>query len=508
MAWEAAPRTGHRYYFLQLDSSGAGAGPGDRQFLLQEGDDAMIAADATDVFVASHGWMEDIDGAKRNYGAWIDTMVAQGEHGDSVRDPGYKPQVVAVHWPSQPFGDEHPLPVPFGAQARLPAADDLADRYTRRILGEQDAGAGTARAASTRAALKAIVDSADRIAHDTTARRNLLQGDLEQLPELNHAYQQLFAATGTARPGLDPGQAIKDWTVAVHQEPPSAGFLDHVTADVERLWDELVAALDHDAARVRPLALFPARALSFWAVKDRAHAIGAGAVHQLLIRLQETAPRARFHLMGHSFGAIVASSAIAGPPAGGAGTSPLPRPVSSALFAQGAMSLWAYASADPYNAGQAGDYRSIYQGRRPLITGPLITTKSVHDLANRILFPIAAQLGSPDIQAQTAAPSAADGDQGPARPARPPGAAFPRYGAVGTFGLQGAADRTEARTVDLVRMGIPRQDYKLEPGRIYNADADAVIRKMQGLMGAHMDISHPEIAHLFWQAVRAGGHAS
>jgi hypothetical protein len=74
--------------------------------------------------------------------------------------------------------------------------------------------------------------------------------------------------------------------------------------------------------------------------------------------------------------------------------------------------------------------------------------------------------------------------------------------------LQGAADRTEARTVDLVRIGIPHQDYKLEPGRIYNADADAVIRTMQGLMGAHMDISHPEIAHLFWQAVRAAGHAS
>jgi hypothetical protein len=496
------------YYFLQLGSDGAGAEPDDRQFLLQEGDGAMISADATDVFVTSHGWMEDIDGAKKNYGDWIDTMVTQGEHGDSIRDPRYKPQIVAVHWPSQPFGDEHPLPVLFRAETRLPAADDLADQYTRRILGREGAAAGSARTAAARDAMKAIVDSADEIARDTAARRSLVQGDLEQLPKLGDAYQQLFAATGTAPPGLDPGRAIRDWTVAVHREPPSAGFLDHVVLEAKRLWDELVAALDHDAAKARSLALLPARALSFWAIKDRAHAIGAGTVHQFLIRLQETAPHARFHMMGHSFGAIVASSAIAGPPAGGASTSPLPRPVSSALFAQGAMSLWSYASRDPYNAGQAGDYRSIYTAGRPLISGPLITTKSVHDLANRILFPIAAQLGSPDIQAGTTASSAASGEQGTARPAQPSGATFPRYGAVGTFGLQGVADQTDARTVDRVRIGIPRQDYQLEPGRIYNANADAVIRTMRGLMGAHMDISHPEIAHLFWQAVRAGADAS
>ena len=492
MPWEAAPRTRYRYYFLQLDSSGAGVEPGDRQFLIQNGDDALIATDASDVFVVSHGWMEDVDSAKRNYGDWIDTMVAQGEHGDALAGAGYKPQAVAVHWPSQPFGDERPLA----------PADELADQYTRRILGTDDAGADSPRAVSARAALKAIIDSADDIAPDAVARRSLVQGDLARLPKLNDAYQQLFTATGVARPGLDPGKAIRDWTVAVHQEPPSSGFLDDVVHDVERLWDELVAALDHEVTNVRSLVLLPARALSFWSIKDRAHAIGAGTTHQLLARLQETAPRARFHLMGHSFGAIVASSAVVGPPGGAAGAGPLPRPVSSALFAQAAMSLWSYAAHDPFDTSEAGDYRSIYPAGPPLIAGPLVTTTSVYDLANRILFPIAAQLGSPDIQAAVA--SAAAGAPGPGRGPQSAGAAFPRYGAVGTFGLQGVLGRAEPRTVDRVGMGVPHQEYQLEPGRIYNADADAVIRKLPGLAGAHMDINHPEIAHLFWQAVRAG----
>ncbi|HUN35286.1 MAG TPA: hypothetical protein VMU95_25070 [Trebonia sp.] len=490
MPWEAAPSTGQAYYFLQLDSSGAGVEPGDRQFLSQPGDDAVIAADTTDVFVISHGWMEDVDAAKRNYGEWIDTMVEQGEHGDTLRGPGYKPKAVAVHWPSEPFGDERPLA----------AADDLADQYTRRILGSTGAGADPARSASAHAALKAIVDSADDIAHDTVARRNLVRGELGQLPKLNDAYQQLFAATGRTRPGLDPGQAIRDWTVAVHREPPPSGFLDHIVLEVERLWDELIMALEQDATKVRSLALLPARALSFWSIKDRAHAIGAGTMHQFLVRLEEAAPRARLHLMGHSFGAIVASSAIVGPPAGSAGGGPLPRPVTSALFAQGAMSLWSYAPHDPFDTGEAGDYRSIYAGGRPLVAGPLVTTTSVFDLANRILFPIAARLGSPDLQALVAAPSAPAGEQGA-------GGAFPPIGAVGTFGLQGVSGRADARTVERALTGVPRQDYQLESGRICNADADAVIRKVQGLMGAHMDINHPEIAHLFWQAVRAGAHA-
>src|SRR3546814_13366531 len=74
--------------------------------------------------------------------------------------------------------------------------------------------------------------------------------------------------------------------------------------------------------------------LSFWQMKDRARSVGERGVAGLLRKLQGAASEyTRFHLMGHSFGCIVVSAAIAGEP----GATP-PKPVASAFLAQGALS--------------------------------------------------------------------------------------------------------------------------------------------------------------------------
>jgi hypothetical protein len=54
----------------------------------------------------------------------------------------------------------------------------------------------------------------------------------------------------------------------------------------------------------------------------------------------------------------------------------------------------------------------------------------------------------------------------------------------------------------------PALDYGLQPGTCYNADASTVICRGPWPEGAHSDISHPEIAHLFWSAVQAGAYES
>src|SRR3546814_19663465 len=72
-------------------------------------------------------------------------------------------------------------------------------------------------------------------------------------------------------------------------------------------------------------------------MKDRARSVGERGVAGLLRKLQGAASEyTRFHLMGHSFGCIVVSAAIAGEP----GATP-PKPVASAFLAQGALQLWA-----------------------------------------------------------------------------------------------------------------------------------------------------------------------
>jgi hypothetical protein len=58
----------------------------------------------TDVFLLSHGWLADYDGAVRSYNAWIRVVqqaeVAARAEGLIPRD--YHPLVIALHWPSKP----------------------------------------------------------------------------------------------------------------------------------------------------------------------------------------------------------------------------------------------------------------------------------------------------------------------------------------------------------------------------------------------------------------------
>ena len=221
----------------------------------------------------------------------------------------------------------------------------------------------------------------------------------------------------------------------------------------------------------------PVRQLSFWAMKHRARSVGETGVHSLLAELQKNAPQARFHLMGHSFGCIVISAAISGPLDQGAITSRLPRPVDSLFLAQGALSLWSFAESIPFPPKLPGYFRPI-DLPPALVSGPVITTRSKFDRAVGTYFPLAAKLGQELLL----------GDE------------LPEYGGVGAFGIQGTATAT---THDLPVLGASAE-YHFDAGHIYNVDASTVICHGGGPSGAHSDIAHPEIAHLFWQAAVSG----
>jgi pimeloyl-ACP methyl ester carboxylesterase len=220
--------------------------------------------------------------------------------------------------------------------------------------------------------------------------------------------------------------------------------------------------------------LAPLRVLTFWHMKRRARDVGAGGVADLLSRLQEAAPGARFHLMGHSFGCIVVSSAVAG--RGPAGR----RPVASLALVQGAMSLWSFASAIPSEPKRSGYFHRVLADG--LVTGPVVVTTSVHDRAVRSFYPLGA-----GARGQV--------DYGPDR--------LPTYGAIGAFGVRGPGIEVvddDLRAVD--------QPYDLRPGVVHDLRGDDVIRDSAGVMGAHSDITKPPVAHAVWQAalaVRAGG---
>jgi hypothetical protein len=74
-------------------------------------------------------------------------------------------------------------------------------------------------------------------------------------------------------------------------------------------------------------------------------------------------------------------------------------------------------------------------------------------------------------------------------------AEFPKYGAVGTFGLQGPG-------IDVVdgEMLPTDREYDFEAGKVYNLAGGRYIRTGGGFSGAHSDIAHPEVAHAVWRA--------
>jgi hypothetical protein len=76
---------------------------------------------------------------------------------------------------------------------------------------------------------------------------------------------------------------------------------------------------------------------------------------------------------------------------------------------------------------------------------------------------------------------------------------LPRYGAIGTFGLQGGGLQLQTKELS----PDASHAYGFVAGHIYNVRSDDVIRNGGGASGAHNDIAHAEVGHVFWEAILA-----
>jgi hypothetical protein len=373
----------------------------------------------TDIFLLAHGWMGDLDSATQQFDAWIGALEASADRQRAATNfPGFTPLYVGVHWPSLPWGNESLGGSAFSASDESPRTADV-DQWLPWFDDTPE----------IRGAIATILDESNRTGSMSPAARDafhLLDRSLDDNrgPDADGASLDLNTAAG--------GDAFG-----------GAG-------------DGLLA---------------PLRLLSYWSMKKRARTIGEGAVHDFIRALQR-ASRARIHLMGHSFGTIVVSSALRGP----AEDSVLERPIDSVALVQGAVSLWSYASAIP-DDDSPGYFCDVVKGRK--VRGPLIATRSNKDLAVKTLYTLASSMSG-------------DASFGVAD-------VYPRYGAIGRFGLQGLPGDL---AVD-APLRPAAAAYGFECGKIYNLEATEFISKMEGVSGAHNDIAGPEVAHAIWEAAFA-----
>jgi hypothetical protein len=176
------------------------------------------------------------------------------------------------------------------------------------------------------------------------------------------------------------------------------------------------------------------------------------------------------HLMGHSFGTIVVSGAVRGP---GKNPSPPPRPVSSLFLVQGAVSLWAFADEVPDSIGGGRGYLADVVTPE-FVSGPIVVTRSKWDYAVGKFYPLAVRMAGEFLL----------GDD------------LPKYGGIGTFGIQGVKGAVELPPLALGT----KPPGQFRRSTVYNIDASAVISKLDGASGAHADLGHSELVWLGWHA--------
>lgn len=441
MPFRQSPSTFTPYSIVAFDKNGVerqddpdGSSGAMSKRLLSE----ISTSSPTDIFLFSHGWRGDVAAAINQYNRWIDAMARLSA--DAARmGSASKPMWIGLHWPSEPWGDEElGGAAAFGADASEPVTPPAAllETYLDRLDLTQSLRARE---------LLGVIFRENRVNAGATVLT----------PNVADAYTELasllqYDSTGV---GSDP--------VSDNSEYSAQAAFDAMNS----------AGVAFGGGGFLGGVLGPLRQLSFWTMKKRARTAGEGGMHQFVAQLQRAAPKTRIHIMGHSFGTIVASSICGGP----GGNTPLPRPVDSLALVQGAVSHWAHSDRIPSTGGR-GYFNAMMH--RPAVRGPIFTTRSAHDSAVGIAYPAAVSLVLQD-------------------PSFALDPALVIWGAIGAFGIQGfqgAVDRP---------MLAETADYQMEPGKVYNLEASGFIKKKEGISGAHSDIDGPQVAHAIWQAALA-----
>jgi len=419
----------------------------------------------TDVFIMSHGWWNDVEDAQKSYQTWMNVMANSCDINNISQEckeqtgSEFKPLVIGIHWPSKPLGEENLTNDLFSFDTKSdPSVEDLVDLYAKQIADTDIA----------RQALKTIIEAAMAIEEDKIPDK--LPPEIGQAykilaQEIGLSFDGVAAAPGADQDSFDPDKIYQAAIEEIQAEDKTVSF--GVFADI----------ID----KVKAVILAPIRMLSFWDKKALACKIGENAIFPLLKKLQSsTDKKVRFHMMGHSFGCIVVSAAIAGPKNG---DNTLVRPVNSVSLIQGAFSLWSYCSEIPLkydSKGRAGYFNSIIKNREKCVLGPIITTQSKHDKSLALAYRAATwtdDLVSKDIHVRYDARNE-----------------YPKYGAVGSYGLQG---------LQIVEEKMHTKDIPplFELGKEYNLNCDDIIK-------GHTKFANTDVANIVWSAVLSGIKAS
>lgn len=426
---------------LELDKQGAAVDPGAVAAAIA----GFRQSGATDLFVFSHGWNNHKTEARDLYTRFFERVEAGLLPALAGRSFG----VLAVLWPSKKFADRDLIPGGAASFGSATGDDDLIARLEAfksevERLGEE--AVVPEREAALTEAQSLVADLEDDSAaqerfvalirsvllrgggESEDGSDNLLTGDPQELLE---------ALAQPVPPVVDSGAG------------GAAGFRgDDLEGGAAGLGD-LLSGAKEGARRLL-------NATTYYQMKERAGLVGRTGVAEAVREIHRALPALRLHLVGHSFGGRVVTSAAdaLGPEV----------PLATLTLLQTAYSH--NGLAEKFDGVHDGFFRKVLSERK--VSGPILISHTKNDRAVGIAYPLASRL-----RRQNAASLGDENDP------------------YGGMGRNGAQHTPEAVPGTLLPVG---GAYDFQGGKVYNLRSDEFI-------GGHSDIAKDEVAFALLTAV-------
>jgi hypothetical protein len=421
----------------------------------------QISPGATDIFVISHGWNNGHDEARTLYHGIFSNFK-------KVVPPQWannrKLEIVGILWPSKAFDE-------------MVAAEDAGDA----------AGGGaalhTGPAGPDPEGEKALLGKLDGMKSFFVTKQKEIDELKTLVPDLETKSAARIDFVTKVRALLDQSAANKeDASDAFFKADPEA-LMDQLRIDSEDLGEEIKPGAGGGAAisptvsaaptggaasfttflnGIKTAAMNVLNYTTYYEMKERAGTVGKNGVAPLLD--QVLSPMAqRIHLIGHSFGGRLVTSAAA--------NSTTDRIKSMTL-------LQAAFSHNGFSQSMNGFFRGVVEKQR--IKGPILVTFSKKDTAVGIAYPLASRLAG-----QVAA---ALGD------------AKDKYGGIGRNGAQqmNLGETIQGKLLPVPANLVPAPaEYAFAAGKFFNADGEKFI-------AGHSVITGPEVAYAIAVASLSG----
>jgi len=403
-------------------------------------------SDASDLLVLAHGWNNDIKDARALYDGLLSSL---GQLSQPASGPGSKLAVMRVFWPSKKFTDQDLIPGGGAASAQVENDAALLDaleamKHDPNRLG--DTGEDPIRAANINKALALVGELEDSEA----ARREFVLR-IRAVLNPDHAHEDDGSREFFE---LEPEDLFERFA----QEVPvplqvGEGGAASVDEGGAAFLGDLLSGVKAAARRIANFA-------TYYQMKTRAGTVGKGGAAATLIRVRERHPGLPIHLVGHSFGGrLVTAAASALQP----GPAPVTMTLLQAAFSHNAL-------AEKFDGQKNGAFRTIIQDKR--ISGPIVITHTKNDRAVGIAYPLASRIAFDN--------AAALGDENDP------------YGGMGRNGAQHTPELSAAESQ--LRQVAPGQKYTFTPGKVYNLNADEIIKD-------HSDVTSVPVANAVMSAL-------